>query len=151
MANEISTAGIELLYASNNGTNTPPTSGWTKIDNIKSIPEFNAEPSNLEVTDLSDTVWRRYIPGLRDPGGALAFNANFTSSFKSEWETMIEAANGSTLWYAVNVPGFGAFTFTGEPTELGLPSADVDAPFEGSVYIVPNTIHGWGTNVTVGA
>ena len=66
MANEISTAGIELLYASNNGTTTPPTTGWTKINNIKSIPEFNAEPSNLEVTDLSDTEWRRYIPGLRE-------------------------------------------------------------------------------------
>ena len=59
MANEISTAGILLKYAVETTAGTRPTTGFTQIPNVKSIPEFNAEPSNLEVTDLSDTVWKR--------------------------------------------------------------------------------------------
>ena len=144
MANEISTAGIGLYYQGSG-------SAWTKIPNIKSIPEFNAEPSNLEVTDLSDTEWRRYIPGLRDPGGALAFNANFTPEFKTAWAAVVSASESAPIPFAVDVPGFGAFKFNGTATELGLPSADVDAPFEGSVYITPNTIVGWDTNISAGA
>lgn len=58
MANEFSTAGITLKYAVATGT-TRPTSGYTTIPSIKSMPEFNPEPSSLEVTDLSDTVWKR--------------------------------------------------------------------------------------------
>ena len=85
MANEISTAGITVKYAVETTSGTRPTTGYTSIPNIKNIPEFNPQPSALDVTDLSDTTWKRYIAGLKDPGGALGFTANFTSAFNS-WE-----------------------------------------------------------------
>ena len=59
MANEFSTAGIQLGYAVEATAGTRPTTGYTNIPGIKSMPEFNPEPSSLEVTDLSDTVWKR--------------------------------------------------------------------------------------------
>lgn len=59
MANEISTAGIALKWAVETTAGTRPTTGFATIPNIKSIPEFNPEPSTLEVTDLSDTEWKR--------------------------------------------------------------------------------------------
>ena len=59
MANEFSTAGITLKYAVEATAGTRPTTGFTAIPGIKSMPEFNPEPSSLEVTDLSDTVWKR--------------------------------------------------------------------------------------------
>lgn len=152
MANEISTAGILLKYAAGA---TLPNSGFTTIPNIKGIPEFNPEPNNLDVTDLSDTEWKRYIPGLKDPGGSIGFTANFTSEFKTAWAAVISAystAQGQNpvqnLWFEVMVPNFGSFYFAGIPVDLGLPASDVDAVFEGECYITPNQIHGWDTSST---
>lgn len=154
MANEISTAGILLKYTAGAGT-TPPANGFTTIPNIKAIPEFNPEPSTLDVTDLSDTEWMRYIPGLKDVGGAIAFSANFTSAFKTAWEAVVsayETAQSQTpiqnLWFEVMVPNFGSFYFAGMPSELGLPASEVDAVFEGDVYVTPNLIHGWDASST---
>lgn len=155
MANELSTAGILLKYKVAAGT-TPPSLNYITIGNIKGIPEFNPEPSTLDVTDLSDTVWKRYIPGLKDPGGALGFTANLTSAFKTEWEAVITAYETGAAavpvqntWFEVMVPDFGSFYFAGIPSELGLPAIDVDSVFEGDVYITPNIIHGWDTSSTV--
>ena len=153
MANEISTAGILLKYAVEATAGTRPTSGYAQIPNIKGIPEFNPEPSTLDVTDLSDTEWLRYIPGLKDPGGAIAFTANFTSAFKTAWESVVSAAEtalatNKATWWEVMVPKFGSFYFAGMPSELGLPASEVDAVFEGDVYVTPNQIHGWDTSST---
>ena len=59
MALEISTAGIELRYVVETTAGTRPTTGYQKVPNIKSTPDFNPEPGTLEVTDLSDLVWKR--------------------------------------------------------------------------------------------
>lgn len=154
MANELSTAGILLKYKVAAGT-TPPAYNYTTIDNIKAIPEFNPEPSTLDVTDLSDTEWKRYIPGLKDPGGALGFTANLTSAFKTAWASLIsayETGQAATpiqnTWFEVMVPDFGSFYFAGIPSDLGLPAIDVDSVFEGDVYITPNIIHGWAASST---
>ena len=58
MALEISTAGILLKYATE-AAGTRPTLNYTTVPNIKATPDFNPEPNTLEVTDLSDLVWKR--------------------------------------------------------------------------------------------
>lgn len=155
MANEISTAGIKLKYAVETQAGTRPTTGYTDIPNIKTIPDFNPAPSNLEVTDLSDTVWKRYIEGLKDVGGSLAFGANFTKAFRTAWETLvttyqtnISATPALATWFEIAVPDFGSFYFAGIPSELGLASANVDEVFGGDVYITPNVVTGWATSST---
>lgn len=59
MALEISTAGVTLKYAVETTAGTRPTASYVTIPNIKATPDFNPEPSTLEVTDLSDLVWKR--------------------------------------------------------------------------------------------
>lgn len=153
MALEISTAGILVKYAVESTAGTRPTTGYTTIPNIKSTPDFNPEPSTLEVTDLSDLVWKRYIAGLKDPGGALSFNANLTSAFKTAWETLVSAyetgiASSKQTWFEIMVPTIGSFYFSGIPSELGVNAYEVDAVAEISVYVTPNKIEGWGTSST---
>lgn len=153
MALEISTAGILVKYAVESTAGTRPTTGYTTIPNIKSTPDFNPEPSTLEVTDLSDLVWKRYIAGLKDPGGALSFNANLTSAFKTAWETLVSAyetgiASSKQTWFEIMVPTIGSFYFAGIPSELGVNAYEVDAVAEISVYVTPNKIEGWGTSST---
>lgn len=156
MSLELSTAGVLLKYAVESAAGTRPTTGYTQIPNIKSIPDFNPEPESLEVTDLSDTEWRRYIPGLKDPGGALAFTANLTTSFKTAWETMMAAvttaaASSKATWFEIYVPSFGSFFFAGIPSSLGMTAMDVNAVLEIEAYITPNKIHGWASSSTTSA
>lgn len=153
MALELSTAGVSLKYCVETTAGTRPTASYTAVPNIKETPDFNPEPSTLEVTDLSDTVWKRYIAGLKDPGGALSFTANLTSAFKTAWETLVTAyttgiASSKATWFEINVPTVGSFFFAGIPSELGINGMSVDAVAEVSVYITPNKIHGWDTAST---
>lgn len=153
MALEISTAGILLKYAAETTAGTRPTTGYTTVPNIKSTADFNPEPNTLEVTDLSDLVWKRYIEGLRDPGGAMSFTANLTSAFKTAWETLVSAyetalASSKLVWFEIMVPTIGSFYFAGKPAELGINGYETDAVAEINVYITPNKIEGWGTSST---
>ena len=151
MANELSSAGVLLKYCVETTAGTRPTASYTTIPGIKSIPDFNPEPESLEVTDLSDTTWKRYIAGLKDPGGALAFTANLTSAFKTAWEALVTAyttgaGTNKATWFEVYVPGFSSFYFAGIPSTLGMKAMEVNSVLEDDVYITPNQIHGWDTS-----
>ena len=154
MANELSTAGVLVKYIVEASAGVRPSSGYTEIPNIKSTPDLNPEPSNLQVTDLSDEEWHRYIPGLKDPGGVLSFLANNTSAFQTAWGTLVSAAEGAALtnkatWFEIYVPGLtNSFYFAGIPSELGLAAMDVDGVAEINAYVTPNQIEGWATSST---
>lgn len=156
MALELSTAGVTVSYCVETTAGTMPTTGYTAIPSVKSTPDLNPEPSSLEVTDLSDTEWKRYIPGLKDPGGAIAFTCNNTESFQSAWNTLVTAAEtaasatpAKATWFEIAIPGLSkSFFFAGMPSDLGLNAMEVDAVAEIDAYIAPNQIHGWDTAAT---
>ena len=90
MAIELSSAGVTVQWALEKTAGTMPTTGYTKINGIKSTPDLNPETDSLEVTDLSDTEWKRYIGGLKDVGGDLAFGANNSEQFQEDWANLYE-------------------------------------------------------------
>lgn len=157
MAIDLSTAGVSLQYAVESTGNTRPTSGYTAIPGMKSIPDLNPEPSSLETTTLDATEWKTYIPGLKDPGGALQFTANNTEEFQTTWAALVEAAQTAAesdkkTWFAVVIPGLtDAFYFAGTPSPLGLSALEVDSVLEIQPYITPNEVHGWDAKPTAGA
>ncbi len=150
---DLSTAGVTLQYAVAT-SDAMPTSGYTKITGIKAIPDLNPEPGSLETTTLDETEWRTYIPGLKDPGGALSFTANNTEAFQTEWETLVAAseageAEGNATWFAVVIPGLTkSFYFAGSPSPLGLSAIEVDSVLEIDAYVTPSSIAGWDTAPT---
>ena len=153
MALEFSSAGVQIRYCVETTKGSRPTTGYKVIPSIKSSPDFNAEPSQLDVTDFSDKVWKRSIAGLRDVGGAIAFTANMTTSFKSAWTSLVSAyttawASEKSTWFEVAIPNFDSFYFAGQPIELGVKGMDVDSVVEADGYVVPNQIYGWGTSST---
>lgn len=150
MANEISTAGILVKYAVEATAGTRPTTGYTTIPNVKVTPAIAGEPETIEVTDLSDTTWRRYIAGLKDPGGAVAFTVNLTSAFITAWETLKTAADtakasSKATWFEIVIPGMKSFFFSGDPVELGLDSQEVGAVTETEAYVVVTGVAGFET------
>ncbi len=148
---DLSTAGVSLQYAVEESAGTRPESGYTKITGIKSIPDLNPEPSSLETTTLDETEYKTYIPGLKDPGGSLAFGANNTEQFQTEWSAMVDAITaakeeGKTTWFAIVVPGLTkAFYFAGEASPLGLSAIETDSVLEIEGYITASAIDGWQT------
>ena len=154
MALEISTAGIKVNWAVETTAGTRPTSGYTNIPNVKSIPGYNPEPSNLQVTDLSDEEWHRYIPGLKDPGGSIGLTVNYNDTFLSAWNSLITAYNaakedGKSVWIEFKIPGMQSFYFAAIPSELGFNGADVDSVLENVAYLTPNGEPIWAAASTV--
>lgn len=156
MAIDLSSAGVSVNWAVESSAGEMPTTGFTKLTGIKAIPDINPEPSSLETTTLDATEWKTYIPGLKDPGGALAFTANNTEAFQTEWAALVGAAStgsdtGLATWFAIIIPGLTkAFMFSGDPSPLGLSAVEVDSVLEVDAYITPTAISGWGATPTVG-
>lgn len=152
MAIELSTAGILLGYAVETVAGTKPTA-FTRIPGVKSLPDFNPEPSTLETTPLDAVEWKTYIDGLKDPGGALSISVNMTEEFQEIWDDIMTAYNsaksaGKKVWWEFYVPGLTkGFFFTGNPAPLGFAGAEVDSVLENSVYVVPTGDIGWASAV----
>lgn len=155
MAIQLSTAGVTLNYAAETTVGTRPTTGYTEVPEIKAIPELNPEPDTLETTTLKETEWRTYIPGLKDLGGALSFTANLTEDLMTKWEAIVEeyetaAATNKSIWFCILIPSLTkALYFTGQPSPLGMPSMDVSAVLETTLYITPTGAPVWEAKPTV--
>lgn len=151
MAIALSTAGIKVKYAASAVGAARPTSGYTEISGITSIPEFNPEPANLDCTPLAETAYHQFIPGLKDLGSAIGLTANMTQSFKTAWAALVTAySNGaSDIWFEYTVPDMSdSFYFTGAPVDLGFGGAEVDSVLQNTAYIMPAKVTGWSTKST---
>lgn len=82
MAIYLSTIGVHLKYAVEAVAGTRPTTGYTDLVGVKSIPALTSAPDNLETTTLNETEYKTYIPGLKDLGGALSFTFNLSQDLK---------------------------------------------------------------------
>lgn len=153
---DLSTAGVTIQYAVETSAGTMPTTGYTALTGITSIPDINPEPSNLETTTLDELEYRTYIPGLKDVGGALPLGANNTEAFQTEWAELVEESDtgketGLSTWFSVVIPGLTkAFYFAGTPSPLGLSAIEVDSVLSIEAYITPSAIAGWQAKPTVG-
>ena len=150
----LSTAGVTIGYAVETEVGKRPTTGYTKIPDIKEVPEMNPEPETLESTTLEATEYKTYIEGLKDLGGALAFLANFTTELETAWATLVTAykaakAEGKSVWFEVKHPGLEkSVFFAGQPSAMGLPAMGVNAILETNLYITPTNAPVWETKTT---
>lgn len=151
MAIALSCAGITVKYIAVAPGASCPSSGFTTISGITSIPEFNPEPNNLDCTPLSETGYHQYIPGLKDLGAAIGLTANLTDSFQTAWENLCTAYNdgASDIWFEYAIPDMSdSFYFTGAPVDLGFGGAEVDSVLQTTAYIMPGIVTGFDTAST---
>lgn len=154
MSQRFSTAGMLLAYAVEATAGTRPTTGYTKIPEVKSMPSFNPAPETIQSTTLEETEYHTYVEGLKDLGGALEFGANLTADLISAWETCNTAhdalTEGKAMWFAVVHPKLEkAVFFKGDPSPLGLNEATVGSMAETTLYITPNSAPEWQTKPTI--
>jgi hypothetical protein len=150
----ISTAGVTVGYAVEATKGTRPTTGYTKIPDVKEVPEMNPEPETLETTDLSQTEYKTYIEGLKDLGGALSFLANYTTELETVWGALVAASKeamdeGKATWFEIKHPKLDkSVFFTGQPSEMGLPAMSVGSVLETNLFITPTNAPTWETKST---
>lgn len=154
MAIDLSTAGIKIGYAYETTSGTKPSS-FTNLPNPKSIPDMNPEPNTLDVTSLNDTEWKRYIPGLKDIGGAIGITFGASEAFHGIWKNLCQtaatkkASNPSlATWFVFYIPGYSeSFFMVAEPVMYGMPAAEVDSVLDITVNIVPKEKFQWATAI----
>lgn len=143
MAINLSTAGVQLLYAVETTAGERPTAGYTRIKGIKSTPSLNPSPESLETTTLDETEYKTYIDGLKDIGGAIEFTFNLTEELMTTWDALMTAyesakTSNKATWFTIVVPGLTkSFYFTGNPSAMGLPETSVSSVLEITNYITP--------------
>ena len=157
MSVAIHSKGITLKKAVEVTKGVRPTTGYTQVARLRSMPDFNEAPNGIDVTELDETQYKQYISGLSDPGGAKAFHANLTDDLMDKWEALRtayetgQAAEGGPLetWFEITHPKLAkSFYFRGEPAPMGFSAAEVDNALEIDVYITPHQIAGWAAKST---
>ena len=153
-----SSAGIRLYWCSSvtvsaDGTATLPTTPtWNEIPDVTSIPALGGEPNMLDATVLSETVMKRYIPGLKDPGGSLGYAVLMTPAMISATNNAVTAwatgASATTPTYTAFAVAFPAplnkyYWYMGEPIAVTPGETEVDGVLSSTFYTsVGSTIKG---------
>lgn len=91
---------------------------YTKLLDVKSYPDIIDPPENLDATSLSDPM-RVYIPGIKDTGGAVEFDANYTAADFAAVQALEGTEGYFAIWFGENAgtpDGHnGKFSFKGYP------------------------------------
>lgn len=121
-------------------------SDWVEPVEIKNVPSLYGEPNQLETTTLSDPQ-QTFIAGIRQSGGIMAFNYNYTSESFDTVAALEE--EGELTWIlifkgelteagALPTNHEGVFTFKGTVSP-GLNEGGVDEVVEAVLNITPTT------------
>lgn len=139
----LSTIGVKLSYAVETTAGTKPTDNYKHIPDIKSIASFNPEPNTADTTTFDNKEYTSSIALLKEMGGALPFDANFTQELFDLWENMVDdyetaIADGKRTWFCVDIPGFNKSAyFPGSPARMGIPEMSANSELSTTVYITP--------------
>ena len=147
MAISLTSIGAKVGYAfSNSATSTPETLTYTRIPQVKSIPEMNPSPDTLETTSFDNLEFKTYVAGLKDLGGVIDFTANLTQELYTAWEGVsgvmatwdTTKAGGGEMYLCINIPGLSSSCYLSvEPSHIGLPPAEVNAVLETTLHFTP--------------
>lgn len=127
MSVALSSIGIKTYYTVAPLSKTPvDAKEWIQVPEIKNIPSFNISPETIEVTSLEDEKYTRYVPGLRDLGGALEYTANITQELLDLWNgrPFFKSEDGSKqdakTYYKKEGNNYYPITETTDPQSEGL-------------------------------
>ena len=129
-----STYGTYLMQGTGSGTLT-----YAKLIDIKTFPDLIGNPEMIDVTTLSDGQ-RLYIPGIKDTGGGLEFQANYT---KTDYTTLEGTVGHFAIWLghdSSKAPDGhdGKFSFDGM-LSVGLSGGNVNEAVNMVITIAPTT------------
>lgn len=112
---------------------TRPTSGkpYYKIPQVTALPDLDFEPDTIETTSYDNEEFKSYLPGLKDTGGILSLEANYTEYGVDMWDDIASdlAADltGKIAWLLITFEGTTKTWFIPiKPVKTGMPDAPVN-------------------------
>lgn len=122
------------------------SSSFQKLVDIKDYPDMKQTPETVQTTTLSDLM-HTYIPALDDPGGVLAFTANYDGTVYNTIEGLKDVEQDLALWLGGTESGGvatptgadGKFDFKGYVT-VRLNGKGVGEVREMEIDVVPSSI-----------
>lgn len=161
MAGEISSAGIDILYAPEATVNVRPTTGYKRkatgatqniADYVIGISGLGADYDMYDVTPLSETSRHRFVKGLQNNDGSIELDANINPISRADWDAIVAEyaalTGGKSLWFEFILPGdTDGFFVRAEPLPMRFPDVEAASAVQGAIQLVENLCDGFQTAV----
>lgn len=137
------TAGMYLSYAVETTAGERPTTGYTIIPEVKSMPDTNPAPSSVDSTTLMETEYVTKEPALKDLGDSLDYSVNFTDELEEIVDQLVDAqeaaeAEGKAVWFCeAHRKIKNAMYYTGKMARINFGESSVGNMLETSLHITP--------------
>lgn len=127
----LTSIGATIAIAVETTAGTKPTTNYYAIKQATSLPDLDFEPDTIETTSYENEEFKSYLPGLKDTGGTLSIEANYTEYGTAMWNdivsTLAEDTTGKIAWILVTFKGTEETWFIPiSPIKTGLPNAPVN-------------------------
>lgn len=130
--NALTSIGLKLGIAIETTAGTMPTTLYYKIPGVTDLP-LDFEPDTIETTSYDNLEYKSYLPGLKDTGGIISLEANYSEYGVDMWDDIVDKLSpdnnttGKKAWLLVSIEGTDRKWFIPiNPVLTGLPSAPVN-------------------------
>lgn len=141
---------VALMY---NSAESGQAASWTKLADIKSVPDLLPVKEQLETTTLSDPI-RTFIDGIRNADGSMQFAINYNKADMTRIKALEDTELELSVWFGVN-----ADTADDTPTSasdgkvsgkgtvsLSIPGFGVNAVVEANINVTPTGAWDWSAS-----
>ena len=136
----ISTIGSHFMQGTGTGTLT-----WADLCRIKDYPDFLNDINPIDITDLQNSM-HTYMMGLKDTGGDMSFNANYSVTGYQAVKALEGAEQDLAIWFGGTKSGEtitptgtdGKWSFKGM-ISVGLVGGGVDAARQMTIHVTPTS------------
>lgn len=129
--NALTSIKAKICIAVETTAGTKPTTNYYPIPQVTALPDLDFDPDTIETTSYDNEEFKSYLPGLKDTGGILTLEANYTEYGVDMWDDIVSTlaadTTGKIAWLLITFEGTEKTWFVPiDPTETGLPSAPVN-------------------------
>lgn len=140
-SSSIPLTSIGAVVSYNVGTDlvTKPTTAYTKLIGLKSIPDMNPAPNTADATTFENKVYTSKVDLLTEMPDTLEFTALLSPAMYETWEAMVASYSATTpIWLCVDIQGLPKSIYIPvKPKSLGMPSAEANQVIEITCRVVP--------------
>lgn len=127
----LTSIGLKVAIAVEATAGTRPTSNYYPIPMVTDIPDLDFNPDTIETTSYDNLEYKSYLSGLKDTGGIISLEANYSDYGFQMWNDIVDDlkadTTGKIAWVLISIEGTDQKWFIPiDPVECGVPTAPVN-------------------------
>lgn len=129
--NALTSIGLVVAVAVETTAGTRPVTNYYKVPGVTDLPDLDFDPDTIETTSYDNLDYKSYLPGLKDTGGIVSLEANYTEYGVGMWDgmtsTIEDDTTGIKAWILIAIKGTTTRWFIpAKLVECGVPTAPVN-------------------------